>query len=140
MDETDDCCKMSSFHRIKIHMAEFFVCTYRGSHFRFVFLIPAESGEKITLGISTMLNMTVFLMTVMSGLPATDQTPILSKERNIPNDLNLPLFTRYVLCHSNGFDHSSSSNGGPDIKNTPPGQEGDTCATVSQNHSSVSIS
>ena len=32
---------------------------------RFVFLIPAESGEKITLGISTMLNMTVFLMTVM---------------------------------------------------------------------------
>jgi len=44
----------------------------------FVFLIPAESGEKITLGISTMLNMTVFLMTVMSGLPATDQTPIIS--------------------------------------------------------------
>ena len=43
-----------------------------------MFLIPAESGEKITLGISTMLNMTVFLMTVMSGLPATDQTPILS--------------------------------------------------------------
>ncbi len=46
---------------------------------RFVFLIPAESGEKITLGISTMLNMTVFLMTVMSGLPPTDQTPILSE-------------------------------------------------------------
>ena len=37
-------------------------------HFRFVFLIPAESGEKITLGISTMLNMTVFLMTVMQVL------------------------------------------------------------------------
>ena len=47
--------------------------------FRFVFLIPAESGEKITLGISTMLNMTVFLMTVMQGLPATDQTPIISR-------------------------------------------------------------
>ena len=45
---------------------------------RFVFLIPAESGEKITLGISTMLNMTVFLMTVTSGIPPTDQTPILS--------------------------------------------------------------
>ena len=29
---------------------------------RFVFLIPAESGEKITLGISTMLNMTVTLL------------------------------------------------------------------------------
>jgi len=44
----------------------------------FVFLIPPESGEKITLGISTMLNMTVFLMTVTSGIPPTDQTPILS--------------------------------------------------------------
>jgi len=44
----------------------------------FVFCIPAESGEKITLGISTMLNMTVFLMTVTSGIPPTDQTPILS--------------------------------------------------------------
>ena len=31
---------------------------------RFVFLIPAESGEKITLGISTMLNMTVRLRPV----------------------------------------------------------------------------
>lgn len=44
----------------------------------FVFLIPAESGEKITLGISTMLNMTVFLMTIMTGLPPTNQTPIIS--------------------------------------------------------------
>jgi nicotinic acetylcholine receptor len=44
-----------------------------------VFLIPAESGEKITLGISTMLNMTVFLMTIMSGLPPNDQTPLISK-------------------------------------------------------------
>ena len=35
----------------------------------FVFLIPAESGEKITLGISTMLNMTIFLMTVNTVLP-----------------------------------------------------------------------
>ena len=43
----------------------------------FVFLIPAESGEKVTLGISTMLNMTVFLMTVTSGIPPTDNTPIL---------------------------------------------------------------
>ena len=45
----------------------------------FVFLIPAESGEKVTLGISTMLNMTVFLMTVPSGIPPTDNTPILSE-------------------------------------------------------------
>ena len=44
----------------------------------FVFMMPSESGEKITLGISAMLNMTVFLMTVTSGIPPTDNTPILS--------------------------------------------------------------
>ena len=44
----------------------------------FVFLIPAESGEKITLGISTMLNMIVFLMTIMVDLPPTEDIPIIS--------------------------------------------------------------
>jgi len=44
----------------------------------FVFLIPAESGEKITLGISTMLNMIVFLMTIMVNLPPTEDIPIIS--------------------------------------------------------------
>ena len=42
-----------------------------------VFLIPNESGEKITLGISTMLNMIVFLMTIMVDLPPTEDIPIL---------------------------------------------------------------
>ena len=44
----------------------------------FVFIIPAESGEKITLGISTMLNMIVFLMTIMDDLPPTEDIPIIS--------------------------------------------------------------
>ena len=56
----------------------------------FVFLIPAESGEKVTLGISTMLNMTVFLMTVTSGIPPTDNTPILS-------EILAPLLTSYLI-------------------------------------------
>ena len=75
--------KLDLFIEIKYTWQDKICCITWGSNFRFVFLIPAESGEKITLGISTMLNMTVFLMTVMSGLPATDQTPILSKEQDI---------------------------------------------------------
>ena len=43
-----------------------------------VFLIPAESGEKITLGISTMLSMIVFLMTIMMDIPPTDDIPVIS--------------------------------------------------------------
>ena len=45
----------------------------------FVFMMPSESGEKITLGISAMLNMTVFLMAVIGDLPPTDNTSIISK-------------------------------------------------------------
>ena len=65
----------------------------------FVFMMPSESGEKITLGISAMLNMTVkpsppslpsslssnkilvkvFLMAVVGNLPPTEKTSIISK-------------------------------------------------------------
>ena len=48
----------------------------------FVFMMPSESGEKITLGISAMLNMTVFLMAVVGELPPTDKTSIISKLLN----------------------------------------------------------
>ena len=44
----------------------------------FVFCMPSDSGEKITLGISAMLNMTVFLMAVIGDLPPTDKTSIIS--------------------------------------------------------------
>ena len=44
----------------------------------FVFMMPSESVEKITLAISAMLNMTVFLMAVMEQLPPTDTISILS--------------------------------------------------------------
>ena len=43
-----------------------------------VFLVPAESGEKITLSISTMLTMVVFLMTIMMDIPPTEDIPIIS--------------------------------------------------------------
>ena len=44
-----------------------------------VFYVPAESGEKVTLGISSLLSMTVFLMTIRESLPPTEKTPLISK-------------------------------------------------------------
>ena len=48
------------------------------SSFRCAFLIPAESGEKVTLAISAMLSLIVFLMNVDDGIPQTDRIPIIS--------------------------------------------------------------
>ena len=44
-----------------------------------VFYVPSESGEKVTLGISALLSMTVFLMTIRESLPPTEKTPLISK-------------------------------------------------------------
>ncbi|VEN52990.1 unnamed protein product, partial [Callosobruchus maculatus] len=38
-----------------------------------VFYVPSESGEKVTLGISALLSMTVFLMTIRETLPPTEK-------------------------------------------------------------------
>lgn len=43
-----------------------------------VFYVPSESGEKVTLGISAVLSMTVFLMTIRESLPPTEKTPLIS--------------------------------------------------------------
>ncbi|XP_059468633.1 neuronal acetylcholine receptor subunit alpha-10-like [Neocloeon triangulifer] len=43
-----------------------------------VFYVPAESGEKVTLGISALLSTTVFLMTIRESLPPTEKTPLIS--------------------------------------------------------------
>merc|ERR1712032_467458 len=42
------------------------------------FVMPAETGEKVTLAISTMLSLTVFLMSVDGGIPETEKIPIIS--------------------------------------------------------------
>ena len=44
-----------------------------------MFYVPSESGEKVTLGISALLSMTVFLMTIRESLPPTEKTPLISK-------------------------------------------------------------
>ncbi|XP_018024328.1 neuronal acetylcholine receptor subunit alpha-10 [Hyalella azteca] len=43
-----------------------------------VFYVPSESGEKVTLGISALLSMTVFLITIRESLPPTEKTPLIS--------------------------------------------------------------
>jgi hypothetical protein len=45
-----------------------------------VFYVPSESGEKVTLGISALLSMTVFLMTIRESLPPTEKTPLISEK------------------------------------------------------------
>ncbi|KAA0194918.1 hypothetical protein HAZT_HAZT005348, partial [Hyalella azteca] len=42
-----------------------------------VFYVPSESGEKVTLGISALLSMTVFLITIRESLPPTEKTPLI---------------------------------------------------------------
>jgi hypothetical protein len=44
------------------------------------FYIPSDSGEKVTMGITTLLSMTVFLMLVTESMPATsDVLPLIGK-------------------------------------------------------------
>lgn len=38
------------------------------------FYMPSDSGEKVTLGITTLLSMTVFLMLVAESMPPTSDT------------------------------------------------------------------
>jgi len=44
------------------------------------FYIPSDSGEKVTMGITTLLSMTVFLMLVAENMPATsDVLPLVGQ-------------------------------------------------------------
>lgn len=44
-----------------------------------VFLLPVESGEKIALGINSLLAMIVFLMAMTEKLPPTEKIPLAGK-------------------------------------------------------------
>ena len=42
------------------------------------FLIPADSGEKVSMGVTTLLSMTVFLMVVAENMPPnSDSVPLI---------------------------------------------------------------
>ena len=62
-----------------------------------VFYVPSESGEKVTLGISALLSMTVFLMTIRESLPPTE-TPLISNLFfQIPCTLMLDRLLRFCI-------------------------------------------
>ena len=48
-----------------------------------VFLLPAETEEKIGLGISSMLAMIVFLMTMTENLPPTNKLPLAGRWKSL---------------------------------------------------------
>ena len=70
---------------------------------------------KVSLAISTMLTMTVFLMTVTSGIPPTEHTPIISKS-TANHYLHYHHIDhhdiRRVLGHHDGVDHHGHRVGG----------------------------
>ena len=44
------------------------------------FYIPSDSGEKVTMGITTLLSMTVFMMLVTENMPPTsDELPLIGQ-------------------------------------------------------------
>lgn len=63
-----------------------------------VFVVPADSGEKVTLGVSAMLNMIVFMMNVREDLPPTDKPSLISKKFNsIVQMFESPLISPFLL-------------------------------------------
>ena len=65
-----------------------------------VFYVPSESGEKVTLGISALLSMTVFLMTIRESLPPTEKTPLISEFINpLKPELNPICYLLALLAH-----------------------------------------
>ena len=69
-----------------------------------VFYVPSESGEKVTLGISALLSMTVFLMTIRESLPPTENTPLISMY-----PASLP-FGCFMMSHDSPWFHFQVSS------------------------------
>lgn len=44
-----------------------------------VFILPADSGEKVSLGITVLLSLTVFLLIIAESMPATSDVPVIGK-------------------------------------------------------------
>ncbi|KAL8202932.1 UNVERIFIED_CONTAM: Neuronal acetylcholine receptor subunit alpha-7 [Gekko kuhli] len=58
-----------------------------------VFLLPADSGEKISLGITVLLSLTVFMLLVAEIMPATsDSVPLIDGGAMMLDKRDLPLF------------------------------------------------
>ncbi|XP_061625913.1 neuronal acetylcholine receptor subunit alpha-7-like isoform X7 [Phyllopteryx taeniolatus] len=105
-----------------------------------VFLLPADSGEKISLGITVLLSLTVFMLLVAEIMPATsDSVPLIGKT-DFCKTTGSPRFTNEfrsyagdvtrisasVLCQHNddsGLICSGDSSGSPVPPPRPPRRE-----------------
>jgi len=57
-----------------------FPCLMLSSVLLMVFLLPADSGEKVSLGVSTLVAISVFLLLVAGNVPDTsDSVPLLGQ-------------------------------------------------------------
>uniref|UniRef100_A0A2K6TAE3 Cholinergic receptor nicotinic alpha 7 subunit n=1 Tax=Saimiri boliviensis boliviensis TaxID=39432 RepID=A0A2K6TAE3_SAIBB len=84
-----------------------------------VFLLPADSGEKISLGITVLLSLTVFMLLVAEIMPATsDSVPLIDQSRP-------PELVRVVPAH----EEAGGGQGAPGVPARAaalqPGQRGD---------------
>lgn len=67
------------------------------------FYLPADSGEKVSLGVTVLLALTVFQLMVAESMPPSESVPLIGKKvlvffRNIFN--NLFLLHGLCFCHS----------------------------------------
>jgi hypothetical protein len=62
------------------------------------FYMPSDSGEKVTLGITTLLSMTVFLMVIGESMPPTsEKLPLIGNSFIRKVSLTIPS-KRQVMC------------------------------------------
>ncbi|CAK8683324.1 unnamed protein product [Clavelina lepadiformis] len=73
-----------------------------------VFMLPADSGERITLGITVLLALVVFLQLVAQALPPTDVIPVLGKF--FACSIIMVAFSVLLTVISLSFHHTSTEN------------------------------
>ncbi|XP_013911907.1 PREDICTED: neuronal acetylcholine receptor subunit alpha-7-like, partial [Thamnophis sirtalis] len=81
-----------------------------------VFLLPADSGEKISLGITVLLSLTVFMLLVAEVMPATsDSVPLIGEAGkggfNSKQRAFLPLPNSGFTCVPSSFLHLQGTEG-----------------------------
>ncbi|XP_014674123.1 PREDICTED: ligand-gated ion channel 4-like, partial [Priapulus caudatus] len=78
------------------------------------FYMPSDSGEKVTLGITTLLSMTVFLMLVAESMPPTsEEIPLIGMYYGRDDIASLALLgpTRMTVYHASNIHHKACAQG-----------------------------
>uniref|UniRef100_A0A8D1M2I6 Cholinergic receptor nicotinic alpha 7 subunit n=1 Tax=Sus scrofa TaxID=9823 RepID=A0A8D1M2I6_PIG len=93
-----------------------------------VFLLPADSGEKISLGITVLLSLTVFMLLVAEIMPATsDSVPLIDPSH--PSEL-----VCLVPAHEEAWGGQGAASLPAQAAPLQPGQCGDECRGGATGH------